>query len=225
LASAFRLTLASQLLNPPIDPTTGSRPSASIAEAVTLLNDVCDESGLVALQHELLARYSEDLPPRFAQSVPPPAVAWDGRARDGQPVATYSQPNLERVAASVHYCSKQMSIAPALRSKVRELAIDVKNANPTRVIVVGHSDVQGTCSGSEAVALERAASVKQALRAAGISEELISTVSLGKRHPLSFTRDDASHLLNRRVEILIERAADEQPPLEIDHGPLLPECH
>lgn len=225
LASAFKLTLASQHLNPPIDPTTGSRPSPSIAEAAALLHEMCDESGLVALEHELLARYSDELPKAFAQSVPSPAIAWDGRAPDGQPLATYSQPSLERLDASVHFCSKQTGIQPALRANVARLAQDVKNASPTRVIVVGHSDIQGTCAGSEGVALQRAAAVKQTLRAAGIPEKIIQTASLGKRRPMSFTRDEASHLLNRRVEILIEREPDNRSTLDIDDGTLLPQCN
>lgn len=225
LASAFKLTLATQHLNPPIDPTTGSRPSPSIAEAVSLLNNVCDESGLVAMEHDLLSRYDEELPAAIAHSVPSPAVAWDGRTEDGRALATYSQPNLERVNASVHFCSKQTNIESALRPKVTQLARAVKNANPTRVIVVGHSDAQGTCVGSETVALQRAAAVMQALRVAGIEEKNISTVTLGKRRPLSFTRDDASHLLNRRVEVLIEREPGDGPPLDIELGTLLPQCN
>jgi outer membrane protein OmpA-like peptidoglycan-associated protein len=78
--------------------------------------------------------------------------------------------------------------------------------------------------GSEAVALKRAVAVKDALRAAGVAEALISTVSLGKRRPLSFTRDEASHLLNRRAEILIERESTEDSSTGIDHGTLLPHC-
>ena len=224
LASAFKLTLASQHLNPSIDPTTGSRPSASIGEALSLLNNVCDESGLVAMKHELLSRYAEELPASVAQSVPAPAIAWDGRAEDGQALATYSHPNLERVDASVHFCSKQTGIHSGLRSKVTQLARAVKAANPTRVVVVGHSDVQATCVGSEAAALQRAASVKQALRAAGIGENNITLATLGKRRPLSFTRDDESHLLNRRVEILIEREPDNNEALDIELGTLLPQC-
>lgn len=225
LASAFRLTLASQHLNPPIDPTTGSRAAPSIGEALSLLNNVCDESGLVAMEHELLSRHVEELPATFAQSVAPPAIAWDGRAENGQALATYSQPNLERVNASVHFCSRQTGIQSGLRTKVTQLARAVKAANPTRVLVVGHSDVLGTCTGSEAVALQRAASVKQALRAAGIGEKNITLATLGKRRPLSFTRDESSHLLNRRVEILIEREPDNTEPLDIELGTLLPQCN
>lgn len=224
LASAFKLTLASQQLNPTIDPTTGSRPAPSITKAADLLHEMCDESGLVALEHELLARYVDDLPAGFAQNAPPPAIAWDGRAADGQPIATYSQPSLERIEASVHFCSKQTAIKPTLRPKVAQLARDLKNTNPARVIIVGHSDIQGTCTGSESVALQRAAAVKRALRAAGIPEQVMHTVSLGKRRPMSFTRDETSHLLNRRVEILIEREPDESAALDLDYGTLLPQC-
>jgi len=203
LGSALKLTIASQRLNPPIDPKTGERPTPSFAEAAALLEETCTDSGIAALKYEMLNRYAAEMPEQIAGAAQSSAAAWEGTTAAGDVIATYSDPNLE-VTGSVHFCAKTSAVDPTVRSAVSNLAREIKATNARRIVLVGHSDMGGSCRMNNAVALKRAEAVKQLLTQSGFRRDVIHTVTLGKHRPLSFSNTEEDQLLNRRVEILIE---------------------
>ncbi len=226
LGSALKLTLASQRLSPTINPNTGERPSPAFADAETLLADTCTDSGIAALKHELLKRFEPDLPQAMKRRPQSSAEAWDGTAPEGQIIATYSDPSLERFGDSIHFCQNDWSIKSSLRARASQLAGEIKRTTAKRIIVVGHADASGTCAFNDALALKRAESVKQLLRRAGIRSDQIRTVSLGERRPVSFSNTDEARLWNRRVEILLEDDDEEDGSQENteEQQRLLPKC-
>ena len=97
------------------------------------------------------------------------------------------------------------------------LANELRELSPGRVVVIGHADNEGTCTYNDTLGLKRAEAVKLQLVKAGIAPERIRAVTLGKRRPLDFSSTPEADALNRRVEILVERAsngADERAGLE-----------
>ncbi|WP_353571688.1 OmpA family protein [Candidatus Albibeggiatoa sp. nov. BB20] len=67
--------------------------------------------------------------------------------------------------------------------------------------LVGHSDTKGRASYNKKLSLSRAEAVKQALANAGFETGHITAFGEGEASPLTLEQDDASHELNRRVEI------------------------
>lgn len=215
LGSALKLTIASQRLNPPIDPKTGERPAPSFTEAAALLEDSCTDSGIAALKYEMLGRYAAEIPAQVAGATQSSAAAWDGITAAGDVIPTYSDSGLE-VAGSVHFCARTSAVDPTIQSAVSNLARELKAANASKIVLVGHSDMGGSCRMNSAVALKRADALKQVLSRAGVRREIIHTVTLGKNRPLSFSNDEEDQLLNRRVEILIEQPAHPQAEADTD---------
>ena len=221
LGSALRLMLASQRFQPPIDPRTGVRPKPDTAAARELLSDTCSDSGVAALTYELLERISSAAPPAMASVVGDSASAWDGVPNAGAPFETYSDPALQRFGPSLHFCRGDLTLTGPTRQAAAQLALGLRQAQPRRIVLIGHSDSAGGCNNNDALALRRAESLKRVLSDAGIAANRIQTTSLGARRPLDFSASNAAHLLNRRVEVLIEAANVER---DAAAGRILPRC-
>lgn len=213
LGSALKLTIASQRLSPPIDPLTGERSAPDFANAGDLLRDTCTDSGIAALKHELLTRFADEIPPSLTIRLQSSAEAWDGISSNGEVIATYSDPQLRPFGPSIHFCSTDAALAGKPQNAVASMARDLRRAEPSRIVVVGHSDHEGSCRFNDALALERAESVKRALIDAGVPRKHIRTVTLGERRPIDFASTDEASQLNRRVDVLVELATpqEEQP--------------
>ncbi len=208
LGAAMRLTLLSQRLRRPIDPVTGVRPAPNFEDARELLEDTCTDSGVAAMTLDMLEQRADSLPASFQARNETHAAAWDGVTPGQTSVPTYSDPSLARAGPSIHFCFNEAQLRSPARAAVTKLARELRQARPARVVVVGHSDSVGTCRYNDTLALGRARAVQRALLATGLRRIPVDVVSVGERRPLSFAATDEAQQLNRRVEILVEGAAD-----------------
>jgi OOP family OmpA-OmpF porin len=71
------------------------------------------------------------------------------------------------------------------------------------VVVVGHTDSVGSASFNDALARQRADSVRAALIQRGVPAESVVAAGRGKREPLVPTPDGVAEPRNRRVEVLV----------------------
>jgi len=205
LGSALRLTLVSQRLRPPIDPLTGERPPPDLSEARELLRDTCTDSGIAALKAQLLARHSGGIPRNLTDEAETEATAWEGTSSvPGAARATYSDPALEQWGPSLHFCLNESQLRDRVRAEIPHLVRELRDVAPTRMVIVGHGDYEGSCRHNDLIGLHRAEAVRHALVAGGLRVQGIDVASLGERRPLDFASTSAAHDLNRRVEILIE---------------------
>jgi len=77
--------------------------------------------------------------------------------------------------------------------------------NPeAKVRLEGHADERGTREYNVALAERRADAVKRLMQYEGADVSQITVVSYGEEKPVSFSHDDESMQLNRRVEIVYE---------------------
>lgn len=224
LGSAMRLTLVSHTLRPPIDPLTGERPVPDLTEARELLSDTCTDSGVAALKTQLLERHTGGIPRSMSNRAETAAAAWDGISSmrgDSQP--TYSDPALKPWGPSLHFCLNESQMRQPVRAALPSIARELSRAQPTRVVIVGHGDYEGSCRHNDAIGMRRAETVRRALVAGGLRAERIDVASLGERRPLDFASGSAAHDLNRRVEILVEGASPNGDPIEAPSPRCLPE--
>jgi len=221
LGSALRLMLASQRFHPPIDPRTGVRPKPESGAARELLRETCSDSGVAALTNELLERFPDAAPSGMKSIVSDSASAWDGVPNVGAPFGTYSDPKLQRFGPSLHFCSGDSRLTGATRPGAAQLARSLRRVQPQRIVLIGHGDRAGSCEHNDALALRRAEALRRVLIESGIAADRIQTVSLGARRPLDFSASASAHLLNRRVEVLIDGGAVERDSAA---GRILPRC-
>ena len=206
VGGALRLTLLSQRLRRPIDPSTGIRPPPNFEDALELIEDTCTDSGVAAMTSEVLEQRTS-LPAPLRARAESDAAAWDGITSDGRTVSTYSDLTLQRRGPSLHFCFNEADARAPVRTAVARLAKQLRRERATRIVVVGHSDAVGTCRYNDTLALRRARSVQRALAASGLSRIPIYVASIGERRPVSFSAANEAQQLNRRVEILVEGPA------------------
>ena len=224
LGSAMRLTLVSHTLRPPIDPLSGERPVPDLTEARKLLSDTCTDSGVAALKAQLLERHAGGIPRNMSNQAETAATAWDGVTSmrgDSQP--TYSDPALKPWGPSLHFCLNESQMRQPVRAAIPRIARELRRAQPTRVVIVGHGDYEGSCRYNDVLGMRRADAVRSALIAGGLQVKGIEVASLGERRPLDFASSSAAHDLNRRVEILVEGASSNGGPPEAQSR-LAPGC-
>jgi outer membrane protein OmpA-like peptidoglycan-associated protein len=224
LGSAMRLTLVSHTLRPPIDPLTGERPVPDLTEARELLSETCTDSGVAALKAQLLERHAGGIPRDMSNRAETAGTAWDGITSmrgDSQP--TYSDPALKPWGPSLHFCLNESQMRQPVRAALPSIARELSRAQPTRVVIVGHGDYEGSCRHNDAIGMRRAETVRRALVAGGLRVARIDVASLGERRPLDFASSSAAHDLNRRVEILVEGASANTDPIEAPSPRCLPE--
>ncbi len=77
-----------------------------------------------------------------------------------------------------------------------------------RISVIGNTDRSGPSAYNEGLAKRRAQAVAQALAERGLPAKVVGRKAYGEARPLVKTRDGVRKRLNRRVEIVVEAAAE-----------------
>lgn len=73
----------------------------------------------------------------------------------------------------------------------------------SEVVVIGHTDTVGSDESNTALAMQRARSIAERLRDAGIRVGALTLESHGEKNPLVPTRDGIAEPRNRRVQVTI----------------------
>ena len=220
LGGAMRLTLLSYRLRRPIDPMTGLRPPPDFEQARELVDDTCTDSGVAAMTSDVLEQRQSTIPTALQTRAETNAAAWDGITSTKATLATYSDPRLERSGPSLHFCFNESELRRPVRAAISKFARQLSRNRPSRIVLVGHSDSVGTCRYNESLGLRRAREVQRALASAGLRRIPMEVVSIGERRPKTFVATSDAQQLNRRVEILVESAAEQGA----GEGEIIPKC-
>jgi outer membrane protein OmpA-like peptidoglycan-associated protein len=84
-----------------------------------------------------------------------------------------------------------------------EILGEIAKAPAPDVLVIGHTDAQGTDTVNDEISMQRARIVRTRLIEKGIDPKRIEAVGRGKRELLVPTRDGVAEARNRRVEIQV----------------------
>lgn len=111
-------------------------------------------------------------------------------------------PNGVLAERSVYFDLDEYSVKPEYRDLVQAHARYLA-ANPSRSIVIqGNTDERGGAEYNLALGQRRADSVKTLMKALGVSESQIETVSFGKEKPKAFGSNEAAWAENRRADVV-----------------------
>ena len=105
------------------------------------------------------------------------------------------------VSFTIYFETNSDRLTPANAATVRKAAGQAKARGATNIMVVGHTDRAGDIRSNIKLSDRRAASVKRALMAEGISESAITAESYGEAQPAQPTQDGVASVFNRRVMI------------------------
>jgi outer membrane protein OmpA-like peptidoglycan-associated protein len=106
----------------------------------------------------------------------------------------------------------------AARSNLTDLANSLREYPDTEVLIVGHTDAQGSDSYNQGLSERRAAAAKNFLVTQGVPADRIRTEGLGESEPVASNDTDAGRAQNRRVEVAIFASEEYRQELIRRHG-------
>ena len=106
-------------------------------------------------------------------------------------------------ASGILYPFDSDQILPAGRENLRQLAQSLQRYPGTEVLIVGHTDSQGSDAYNMALSQRRADAARSFLVQMGVPGQRIRTSGRGETEPVASNETEAGRQQNRRVEIAI----------------------
>jgi outer membrane protein OmpA-like peptidoglycan-associated protein len=103
----------------------------------------------------------------------------------------------------LYFLENSDEFTPASKAEITKILSEIAGHPAPEIVVVGHTDRQGTVEYNDALSLRRAERVRGQLVQIGIRREQISVAGRGERAPLVPTPDEVAEPRNRRVEITV----------------------
>lgn len=103
----------------------------------------------------------------------------------------------------VYFREGSDELTPESLATFDQLKAEIKQREAPEIAVIGHTDRVGSEPANDALSKQRAATVRDALVAAGLDSRLIEVAGRGEREPLVPTADEVAEPQNRRVEISV----------------------
>ena len=94
-------------------------------------------------------------------------------------------------------------VKPTARANLTDLSNSLRRYPDTEVLIVGHTDADGSESYNMNLSQRRADAARNFLVSQGIPAERVRTQAMGESEPVSDNSSEAGKALNRRVEVAI----------------------
>jgi outer membrane protein OmpA-like peptidoglycan-associated protein len=122
----------------------------------------------------------------------------------------------DTTSLTVHFAFNAALLTPQAKLQLNDVLPGDSSIVLTAVRITGHTDQLGTVAYNDRLSVKRARAVAAYLAQKGLNKKLIvSTEGKGKSLLVTGEMDTASRRLNRRVTVLIEYEAKEQPEIVI----------
>jgi outer membrane protein OmpA-like peptidoglycan-associated protein len=122
---------------------------------------------------------------------------------EGARVERYGEGLLITFASGLLFDFDSSVVRGAARDNLTNLAQSLRNYPDTEVLIVGHTDSQGSDSYNQGLSERRAAAARDYLVTQGVASNRIRTMGLGESEPVATNDTDAGRAQNRRVEVAI----------------------
>jgi outer membrane protein OmpA-like peptidoglycan-associated protein len=123
--------------------------------------------------------------------------------REGARVERYGEGVLVTFDSGLLFDFDSSVVKGAARSNLTDLANSLRKYPDTEVLIVGHTDAQGSDSYNQGLSERRAAAAKNFLVSQGVPTDRVRTEGLGESEPVASNDTDAGRAQNRRVEVAI----------------------
>ncbi len=105
------------------------------------------------------------------------------------------------VRFTLHFLEGSTELTPESREQFQALREELARRQVAEMLIVGHTDRVGELKANDALSLERAQAMREALKAEGIDAERVEVAGRGEREPLVKTADEVPEPRNRRVVV------------------------
>jgi outer membrane protein OmpA-like peptidoglycan-associated protein len=140
------------------------------------------------------------------------SVKEEGRLETGRSTAEEAQSRFGSTLAALppgpvtfvlYFLGNSDEFTPESKLEIQKIFPEIARHPAPEVVVVGHTDRQGSVEYNDALSLRRAERARQNLVQLGIARDSIQVAGRGEREPLVPTPDDVPEPRNRRVEITV----------------------
>jgi outer membrane protein OmpA-like peptidoglycan-associated protein len=111
------------------------------------------------------------------------------------------------LSGSVLFASSKSTLLPAARDRLNQVAEALMATKERNLIVEGHTDSQGSSSYNQGLSQQRAEAVRSYIISRGYPGDLILAQGIGEDRPIADNANAEGRANNRRVEIIVARAA------------------
>lgn len=111
------------------------------------------------------------------------------------------------LSGSVLFASGKSALLPAAQTRLTQVADALLATKERRLTVEGHTDSQGSSSFNQGLSQQRADAVRSYIISRGYPGDLIRAQGIGEDRPVADNTSAEGRANNRRVEIIIDRAA------------------
>jgi len=132
------------------------------------------------------------------------ATAVDLRARLQNLHATRGVEGMQMTLDDIAFAPGQAALRPEAKSSLGRIVAFV-NKDPAKAIrIEGHTDGRGNADANQVLSQQRADAVRDALIAAGVAANRITSVGLGEGQPVDSNDSEQGRARNRRVDVVLE---------------------
>lgn len=110
------------------------------------------------------------------------------------------------LSGGVVFVTGQATILPGAQAQLNQVADALKTQAEHHFTVEGHTDNQGTDKINDALSTSRANAVRDYLIVRGVAAAAITAQGLGSTRPVGDNKSPEGRAMNRRVEIIVDRA-------------------
>ncbi len=112
------------------------------------------------------------------------------------------------LSGGVLFATGQSTILPGAQAQLNQVAEALKTQAEHHFTVEGHTDNQGTDAVNNELSSRRANAVRDYLVVRGVASEAITAQGFGSTRPVADNKKVEGRAMNRRVEIVVDRALD-----------------
>jgi outer membrane protein OmpA-like peptidoglycan-associated protein len=110
------------------------------------------------------------------------------------------------LSGGVVFATGQATILPGAQAQLNQVADALKTQAEHHFSVEGHTDNQGTDKINDALSTARANAVRDYLIVRGVASAAITAQGFGSSRPVGDNKSPEGRAMNRRVEIIVDRA-------------------
>lgn len=121
----------------------------------------------------------------------------------GAEVITAGEGLIVKFDSGILFDTDKADLKPAAMSNIANLATSMKNNPETNIMIIGHTDADGTDTYNQGLSVRRADAVRAYAISQGILAARVTPVGKGESEPIADNTTASGKAQNRRVEIVI----------------------
>jgi outer membrane protein OmpA-like peptidoglycan-associated protein len=132
------------------------------------------------------------------------ATATDLRGRLQNLHATRGAQGMQMTLDDIAFAPNQSALRPEAKASLGKLVAFVNQERTKPIRIEGHSDSRGNVNANQLLSQRRADAVRDALIAAGVTANRITSIGLGDGQPVASNDTEEGRAKNRRVDVILE---------------------